>query len=72
MTSNISRRRVAGKRVEVGDEIKAIMLDLELQVLAHCTEKVADMKPAGWLYARKNPQLKLLIPKSEKLKTTNL
>jgi len=72
MTRNISRRWIAGESVVVGDEIKAIVLGLELQMLAHCTEKVTYMKPARWLYARKNPQIKLLIPKSEKLKTKNV
>jgi len=72
MTGNISRRWVAGEGVVVGDEIKAFVLGLELQVLAHCTEKVADMKSARWLYARKNSQIKLPIPKSEKLKTKNV
>jgi len=48
------------------------VLGLELQMLAHCTEKVTYMKPARWLYARKNPQIKLLILKSEKLKTKNV
>jgi hypothetical protein len=51
MTGNISRRWVAGEGVVVGDEIKAIVLGLELQMLAHCTEKVTYMKPARWLYA---------------------
>jgi hypothetical protein len=40
--------------------------------LAHCTEKVAYMKSARRLYARKNPQIKLLIPKSQKPKTKNV
>jgi len=51
MASNISRRRVTGKGVIIGDEIKTIVLGLELEVLARCAEKVAYMKPAGWLYA---------------------
>jgi hypothetical protein len=72
MTGNISRRRIACESMVVGDEIKAIVLGLELQVLAHCTEKVTYMKSARWLYARKNPQIKLLTPKSEKLKTKNV
>jgi hypothetical protein len=46
MLSNIGRRWVAGKRVIVGDEIKAIMLSLEFEVLAHCAEEVAYVKPA--------------------------
>jgi len=37
--------------VKVGDEVKAIVLGLELEVLAHCAEKVAYMKSAGRLYA---------------------
>ena len=65
MARNIIRHRVARKSVVVGNEIKAIVLYLELQVLTHGTEKVAYMKPAGWLYARKYPQTNLLILKAE-------
>jgi hypothetical protein len=53
MLSNIGRCGVTGKGVKVGDKIKAIVLSLELEMLAHCAEKVAYMKSAGWLYARK-------------------
>jgi len=52
MLSDIGWRWVAGKGVVVGDEIKAIVLGLERQMLAHCAEEVAYVKPAGWLYAR--------------------
>jgi hypothetical protein len=72
MAGNISRRRIAGKSMVVGDEVKAIVLSLKLQVLTHGTEKVAYMKFAGWLYARKYPQVKLLTPKTEKLKSRNI
>jgi len=51
MLSNIGRRGITGKGVIVGDEIKTIVLGLELEVLARCAEKVAYMKSAGWLYA---------------------
>jgi hypothetical protein len=51
MLSNIGGRGVAGKGVKVGNEIKTIVLGLELEVLAHCAEKVTYMKSAGWLYA---------------------
>jgi hypothetical protein len=66
MLSNIGRRRVTGKGVVVGDEVKAIVLSLELEMLTHCAEKVTYMKSAGWLYARKNPQINLLISKIQK------
>jgi hypothetical protein len=56
MAGNLGRRWVARKRMIIGDEIKAIVLSLQLQMLTHGTEKVAYMKLAGWLYARKNPQ----------------
>jgi len=51
MLSNIGWRGVAGKGVKVGDEVKAIVLGLELEMLAHCAEKVTYMKSAGRLYA---------------------
>jgi hypothetical protein len=70
MAGNIIRRWIACKSVIVGNEIKTIMLSLELQVLTHGTEKVAYMKSAGWLYARKYSQMKLLIKKIKNLKTT--
>jgi hypothetical protein len=54
--------------VVVGDEIKAIVLALKLQVLTHSAEKVPYMKPAGRLYARKYPQANLLILKAGKIK----
>jgi hypothetical protein len=37
--------------VEVGDEVKAIVLGLELKMLAHRTEIVSYVKPARRLYA---------------------
>jgi hypothetical protein len=52
MLGNVRWLRVAGKGVEVGDEIEAIVLCLELEVLAHCAEKVTDVKSAARLYAR--------------------
>jgi hypothetical protein len=52
MLSDIGWRWIAGKGVVVGDEIKAIVLALELEVLTHCAEKVAYMQPAGRLYPR--------------------
>jgi len=60
--SNISRRWVAGKGMVVGDEIKTIVLGLQLEMLAHCAEEIAYMKSAGRLYARKNSQIDLLTP----------
>jgi len=48
--------------VIVADEIKAIVLGLKLQVLAHSAEEIAYMKSARRLYARKNPQINLLTP----------
>jgi hypothetical protein len=54
--SDIGWGRIAGKGVVVGDEIKAIMLGLEFEMLPHRAEKVAYVKPTGRLYARKNPQ----------------
>jgi hypothetical protein len=56
MLCDIGRRRVAGKGVVVGDEIKAIVLGLEIEMLPHRAEEVAYVKPAGWLYARQNSQ----------------
>jgi len=38
--------RIAGQGVKVGDEIKAIVLGLKLQVLTYCAEVIADVKPA--------------------------
>ncbi len=61
MVRNVRWCWVAGKSVVVGDEIEAIMLGLELEVLAHCAEEVAYMKSAGRLYAGKNPQINLLF-----------
>ena len=58
MLGEVSRRGAACKGVVVGDEIKAVVFCLELEVLAHCAEEVSDMKPSGRLYARKNPQNK--------------
>jgi hypothetical protein len=46
--------------MEVGDKIEAVVVGLELQVLAHRAEIVAYMKPPGWLYAGKDSQVKLL------------
>jgi hypothetical protein len=66
VAGNVIRRWIARKSVVVGNEIKTIVLCLELQVLTHGTEKVTYMKPAGWLYARKYPQANLLILKSWK------
>ena len=57
--------------MEIGDEIKAVVLGLELEVLAHCAEIVADVKSAGRLYAGKNSQtdlLKLKTPREFTLK----
>jgi hypothetical protein len=68
VAGNVIRRRIARKSMVVSNEIKAVVLCLELQVLTHGTEKVAYMKSAGWLYARKYPQANLLIPKAEKVK----
>jgi hypothetical protein len=56
MLCDIGRRRVAGKGVVVGDEIKAIVLGLEIEMLPHRAEEVAYVKLAGWLYARQNSQ----------------
>jgi len=56
MAGNLCRRWIARKRMVVGDEIKAIVLSLQLKVLTHSTEKVANMKFARRLYARKNSQ----------------
>jgi hypothetical protein len=72
VAGNIGRRRIARKGMVVGDEVKAVVLSLKLQVLTHGTEKVAYMKFAGWLYTRKYPQVKLLMPKTEKLKSRNI
>jgi hypothetical protein len=66
VAGNVIRRWIARKSVVVGNEIKTIVLCLELQVLTHGTEKVTYMKPAGWLYARKYPQANLLILKNWK------
>ena len=60
---NVGGRWVAGEGVVVGDEIKAVVVGLELQVLTHCAKEIAYVKSAGRLYARKNSQNKLLIPK---------
>jgi hypothetical protein len=51
MPGNISRRWIAGKGMKIGDEIKAVMLSLHLQVLPHSTEVIANMKPSRWLYS---------------------
>jgi len=51
MLSNIRWRRVAGKGVVIGDEIKAIVLGLELQMLTYCAKEIAYMKSARRLYA---------------------
>jgi hypothetical protein len=52
MLSDIGRFWVAGKGVVVSDEIKAIVLRLELEVLTHCAEEIAYMQSAGRLYPR--------------------
>jgi hypothetical protein len=52
MLGYVGWRRVAGKGVVVGDEIKTIVLSLELEVLAHCAEEIAYVKPPGRLYPR--------------------
>jgi hypothetical protein len=41
-----------------------------LEVLAHSTEIVADVESAGWLYAGKNSQIKLLQLKLRKYHTS--
>jgi hypothetical protein len=46
MPGKLIRFRIAGQSVKVGDEIKAIILGLKLQMLAYCAEVIADMKPA--------------------------
>jgi hypothetical protein len=56
MLCDIGWRRIAGKGVVVGDEIKAIVLGLEFEVLPHRAEEVAYVKPTRWLYARQNSQ----------------
>jgi len=71
MAGNLGRRWIAGKRMVIGDKIKAIVLSLQLKVLTHGTEKVANMKFARRLYTRKNPQIKLPILKTQKLITKN-
>ena len=65
MLSDIGRCRVAGKSVVVGDEIKAVVLGLEPQVLANCAEEIAYMKSARRLYAGKNSQINLPVQKYE-------
>ena len=59
-------RRVAGKGMVVCDKIEAVVLILELQVLAHGAVIVAYVKLAGRLYARKYPQIGLPVSKTEK------
>jgi hypothetical protein len=54
--SNIIWGRIAGKGVVVGNKIKAIVLGLEFEVLAHCAEEITYVKPTRWLYARQNSQ----------------
>jgi len=49
--SDIGWRGVAGKGVVVGDEVKAIVLGLEFEMLPYCAEEIAYVKPTGWLYA---------------------
>jgi hypothetical protein len=51
MAGYLVRRRVARKCMVVGNEIKRIMLGLQMQVLAHSTKKIAYMQFAGWLYS---------------------
>jgi hypothetical protein len=43
--------------VVIGNEVKATVLSLQLQVLPHGAEIVTYMKFAGRLYSRKNPQV---------------
>jgi hypothetical protein len=52
MLGDVRWRRITGKGVVVSDEIKAIVLALELKVLAHCAEEIAYMQSAGRLYPR--------------------
>jgi hypothetical protein len=54
--SDIGRRGVAGKGVVVSNEIKAIVLGLEFEMLPHRAEEVAYVEPTGRLYARQNSQ----------------
>jgi len=42
--------------VKVGNEIEAVVFRLELEVLTHGPEIVANVKPTGRLYARQNSQ----------------
>ena len=43
---------VAGQGVVVGDEVEALVLGLQLEVLAHGAEVVADVQPSGGLDTR--------------------
>ncbi len=52
MLGDVGWRRVAGQGVVVGDEIKAVVLGLEFEVLTHCAEEIAYMQPAARLYPR--------------------
>jgi hypothetical protein len=52
MLCDVCWRWVTGKGVVVGDEIKAVVLTLELEVLTHCAEEIAYMQPAARLYPR--------------------
>jgi hypothetical protein len=56
MPADIGRGRIRGQGMVVRDKIKAIVFRLELKVLAHSAEIVADMKPAGRLYPGKYSQ----------------
>jgi hypothetical protein len=44
MAGYLVRHRVARKSMVIGNEIKRIMLGLQLQVLAHGTKKIANMQ----------------------------
>ena len=46
-----------------GDEVERIVFGLELEVLVHSAEEIADMQSARRLYARKDSQVNLLISK---------
>jgi hypothetical protein len=37
--------------VEIGNEVETVVFGLELEMLAHCAEIVADVESAGRLYA---------------------
>jgi hypothetical protein len=63
---NIPGSRIARQGMVIGNEVEAIVLNLQLKLPPHSSEKIAYMKPARRLDTRKNSQAKPPCKKTKK------